>query len=69
MSNTNKKPFNAIRLCRLHADLTRDEAAKLMGIAKSSIIKYELNFAKPGINALQKMSVAYKCTIDELLKQ
>jgi len=46
--------------------MTQDEAAKEMGIARSSLSKYEVSISEPGIERIGKFAEFYGVSIDWL---
>lgn len=58
---------NAFRLQRLHADLSIDEAVKIIGITKNYLQKIETNHSIPSRDTLIKIAKCYKCKVDDLL--
>jgi DNA-binding XRE family transcriptional regulator len=44
----------------------RSEAAKALNISKSMLIKVETGERKPGRDLIYRMSIIYKCSMDDI---
>ncbi|HZG72802.1 MAG TPA: helix-turn-helix transcriptional regulator [Chondromyces sp.] len=53
---------------RLKHQLTMEEAAKIVGVAKSSYAGYESEFRQPSIEKLILFAEYYQVSVDEILK-
>lgn len=59
------KRINKYRRYRESNDITRDEAAFLLGISVSYLQKIENDFGNPGKELMYKMSLLYKCKMED----
>lgn len=50
-------------------NLTQEELAKIMGVDRSTVTKWENGQANPKINALPILADHLGCTVDELLRE
>lgn len=46
---------------------TQADFAKKIGVARSTLAKYEVNIGQPSVEVLKNASQVMNCTIDELL--
>lgn len=60
--------MNNYKQLRILSDLTRKDAANLLGISWYYLRNIENGQRIPGRNILVKMSALYKCSLEELLK-
>jgi transcriptional regulator with XRE-family HTH domain len=58
---------NRMRTLRLENKLTMDQAAKIVGIAKSSYAGYESEFRNPSLEKLMTFANYYNVSVDFLL--
>ena len=63
----NQEIGDKIRIARLAAKLTQDEAAKLLGMERSNLSHIEKGTSRLRIEHLVKMPRAYGCKITDLL--
>ena len=56
-----------MRKCRVKKGLTRPQLAELSGVAKTTIVGYEMDLSFPGILNLISIADALDVTIDELV--
>lgn len=57
-----------IQLRRLNAGLETSEAAKKLGISKSTFYKLERGHASPSAQLIARFAKVYKCTTDDIFK-
>jgi len=57
-----------IRQLRVNAKFDTEKAVKELGISKSMFYKIEQGDRSPGKYLIVKMSVAYKCSIEDIFK-
>lgn len=57
-----------IRKRRKKTGLGIDDALKVLGISKSSFYKIETGYRVPSMKVIIKMSKAYKCSVDSIIK-
>lgn len=57
-------PRISMRAARVNANLSQDEAAKSLGISKSTLQKYEAGITIPDILTARKMEEVYAFPID-----
>jgi DNA-binding XRE family transcriptional regulator len=57
-----------IRLRRLNAGITSEEAIKKLKISKSSFYKLESGWQNPSVQLIKRLADTYKCTTDEIFK-
>lgn len=56
-----------LNAARVNAQLTQKEAAKLLGISKTTLASYEAYCTKPSIEMAKKMSALYGLSVDNLI--
>lgn len=56
----------SIKALRVNANLNQKEAAKSLGIAPVTLIKWESNKTSPTVEQLVKMCNLYGCTVDDI---
>ena len=56
-----------LRAARVNADLTLDEAAKALGITKSTLINYEKYRTTPNMEMGAAMASLYGATVNDLI--
>lgn len=61
--------MNGFERCRREANLTQEQAAKILNIKSSSTISmWETGRNSPSAKTLVKISEAYGCSVEDLLK-
>ena len=63
----NKCPDNPFVVQRLRAGLLQDDAAKVIGVDRSTVAAWELGRTYPRADKLPDIAKLYGCTIDELM--
>ncbi len=58
---------NKIREFREQRDLSQDEVAKILGVNRTAVAKWETGANKPRIEKLIGLSKLLRCTVDDLL--
>ena len=59
----------SIKEKRQAKNLTQEELAKIMGVDRSTVTKWENGQANPKISALPTLANTFGCTVDELLRK
>ena len=59
--------MNPIREYRLRQNMTQDELARLLGVDRSNIAKWEAGVHKPHADTLMQLSKIMQCSLDEIL--
>ncbi len=57
-----------IKAIRMAKGLTQQQVAEAVGVARSTVAKWETGVAMPRAGTLRKMSESLGCTADELLR-
>ena len=57
-----------IRTIRLSKNLTQDNLASLIGVARTTVTMWESGAAMPRADKLTELAKVLGCTIDELMK-
>ena len=55
-----------LKALRVNADLTQEEAAKIIGVTKATILNWENNNTSPTGTQLMKICAAYNCEIEDI---
>lgn len=55
-----------IKAARINAGMTQTEAAKALGIGKSTLLNYEMYRTIPDINTAIRMAELYGTTVDRI---
>lgn len=59
--------MNPIREQRLQRGMTQNELARLLGVDRSNVAKWETGVHKPRADMLLNLSRVFQCSLDELL--
>ena len=59
--------MNLVREYRLRENMTQDELARLLGVDRSNIAKWEAGVHKPHADMLVRLSQLMQCSLDEML--
>src|SRR5437588_6085590 len=57
-----------LRIARANADLKQDEAAKEIGVARTTLVAIEQGQRRPRPDELRKLATLYRTSINELLR-
>lgn len=57
----------ALKAARVNAGLTQEEAAKQLGISKSTLISYEKYRTTPNIEKAKQIASLYKTTVEDII--
>jgi len=60
--------MNVYKLERINSGLSRIEASKELGISKYHLRNIENSYRNPSTKLLIGMSILYKCSLEQLLK-
>ena len=55
-----------LKALRVNADLTQEEAAKRMNVARETIQNWESHRTFPSVPALTRLCEMYNCTLDDV---
>lgn len=57
-----------LKMLRIAANLTQEEAAKRLGVCQTAISMWESGNSKPRINMIKKIAEVYDCNVEQLFK-
>ena len=60
--------FILISKIRKEKNFSQSELAEILGVDRTSVVKWESGKSYPRIEILKKMSKIFNCSIDELIK-
>lgn len=58
---------NRIREFRERRDLSQDEVAKVLGVNRTAVVKWETGANSPRLEKIVALAKLYRCTVDDLL--
>lgn len=58
---------NRIREFREQRDLSTDEVAKVLGVDRTAVVKWETGASKPRIEKIVGLAKLLRCSVDDLL--
>ena len=58
---------NRIREFRERRDLSQDEVAKVLGVNRTAVVKWETGANKPRLDKVVELAKLFRCTVDDLL--
>lgn len=56
-----------LKAARVNKDLTQPQAAKMLGIAVSTLVNYEKGKSFPNVATIKKMETLYETTYDDII--
>lgn len=59
--------MNRLKILRKEKHLRQEDLAKLIGVDRTTIAKWETGRVQPRLDRLLKMAEVFECTVDELL--
>ena len=60
--------MNRIQSARQQQGITQGNLAKLIGVERSTVSKWETGKGIPGVEMLPKLADMLKCTVDDLVR-
>ncbi len=58
---------NKIREYRMRRDLSQEEVAKVLGVNRTAVAKWETGANKPRLEKIVELAKLLRCTVDDLL--
>lgn len=58
-----------IKRLRVSRNLTQEEVAKALDVARATVAMWESGKSKPRADTLLKLAKLYQCTVDDLLSE
>ena len=58
---------NRIREFRERRDLSQDEVAKVMGVNRTAVVKWETGANKPRLDKIVALAKLLRCSVDDLV--
>ena len=58
---------NKIRELRERRDLSQDEVAKILGVSRTAVVKWETGVNRPRLGRIMEMAKLFRCTVDDLV--
>lgn len=58
---------NRFREIRERRDLSQEEVAKVLGVNRTAVVKWETGANKPRLDKVVELAKLFRCTVDDLL--
>lgn len=58
---------NRFRELRERRDLSQEEVAKVLGVNRTAVVKWETGANKPRLDKVVELAKLFRCTVDDLL--
>lgn len=58
---------NRFRELRERRDLSQEEVAKILGVNRTAVVKWETGANKPRLDKVVELAKLFRCTVDDLL--